>query len=96
MATNWSCTGNAATFVGTDGTDVCSGIDQITVSSYACTSSDGGPAADTCSSFEEKRNDACTDTGDALGGGSCLATDWSCVGNTLVSNKRLQMQINIE
>ncbi len=86
-ATNWSCTANAATFVSTDGTDVCSGIDEITVSSYACTSGDQGAVADTCSTHEETRDDTCSDTGNTLGGGACAAANWSCAGNLAVTTR---------
>lgn len=76
-ATNWSCSGTTATATTTSGSDVCTGSDQVSVTSYACNTGDG-TVADTCASHQETRNDTCTDTGDALGGGTCSASDWTC------------------
>lgn len=85
-ATNWYCMDGATLAAdGSSGADTCSGDDVISLSTFACALGDG-TADDTCTRVDATRNDACTDSGSALGGGSCAATDWRCQdGTTLVS-----------
>ena len=80
-ATDWQCDAGTLASTGSSPVDVCVGDDQLTVTSYACTASNG-TVADTCTASDTSFADACSDSGDTFGGGSCNASDWACVGST--------------
>jgi hypothetical protein len=84
-ATDWTCSGGLLTSASTSGADTCGGtVDAPSVQYYACVAGDGS-AADRCDPGVTERFDVCTDTGSGLGGGSCLASDWSCEGGMLTN-----------
>ena len=84
-ATDWDCSGGQLGKRETSGTDACGGtVDSPSVTYFSCNASDGG-AADECAEAVTARDDSCVDTGDASGGGTCSATNWSCDGAVLSS-----------
>ena len=86
-AVNWYCAGGTkAKHTATKGNDLCLGDDSVSVTAFACSASDG-TNPDTCTSETNTSDDACTDSGDGLGGGSCSAIDYACDGNTIVVAK---------
>ncbi|MBT9558514.1 MAG: DUF4360 domain-containing protein [Myxococcales bacterium] len=82
-ASNVVCDGTTAVRTDSSGTDLCGGSDDApSVTTWSCIAADGA-AADTCVSAVTERADGCSDTGTAMGGGACSATDWDCAGGTL-------------
>jgi hypothetical protein len=77
-ASDWSCTEGQLSVSTSSGTDSCSGADTVSLTTFACGSSDGGSVDDTCSQTDSTQSDSCEDSGGATGGGSCSATDWAC------------------
>ncbi|TNF38632.1 MAG: hypothetical protein EP329_00030, partial [Deltaproteobacteria bacterium] len=79
QASDWRCDAATGTLVVTEshGDDVCRGdADAPVLVAWRCEAGDGG-VADTCASGERAEQDRCADSGGALGGGSCTATDWT-------------------
>ena len=82
LAERHECVAGVCEVQATEGQDSCAGdADAPAVLSYAC---EGG---NTCVASEHARYDGCADTGDALGGGSCQAVDWSCVDGVLTATE---------
>jgi predicted acyltransferase (DUF342 family) len=85
VATDWDCSGGVLASTGNDGLDTCGGsFDAPTVEFWGCTASDGA-IEDLCVADTTAEFDACTDNGNAYGGGSCAATDWDCEAGVLAS-----------
>ena len=79
-ATDWTCAGGELTSTSSAGTDSCGGTsDAPSVAFYAC---EGGNA---CVADTSSGTDTCIDDGSHLGGGSCTATNWTCVNGVLAS-----------
>ncbi len=82
-ATDWTCAndGNGNGVLATssnNGTDTCGGtVDAPTVTTYACENNNF------CASGVTAKQDGCSDSGSASGGGVCGATNWSCAGGLL-------------
>ncbi|MCB9868153.1 MAG: hypothetical protein H6816_16125, partial [Phycisphaerales bacterium] len=77
-ATDWSCSNGALSSNSSGGDDTCGGTaDSPSVSVWACVN------GSTCVSNETAMADSCVDTGDASGGGSCAAENWSCAEGLL-------------
>ena len=84
-AVDWSCSAGVLTSSASAGTDACGGDDaRPSVTTYACVAQDGA-VADRCAPSVLEVADSCADSGDASGGGSCAATDWSCADGALAS-----------
>ncbi|MEZ4267663.1 MAG: hypothetical protein R3F39_14890 [Myxococcota bacterium] len=78
-ATDWSCEGGLLSAATSGGDDACGGDqDAPSVTFWSC-SVQSGVIADACAVGATVRQDACADDGHALGGGTCAASDWSCV-----------------
>ena len=80
-AVDWDCAAGVLASTASAGTDTCEGSDDApSVRFWSCVASDGA-AVDACAADVTAELDACSDTGDALGGGACAATDWDCAGD---------------
>ncbi|MCO4761706.1 MAG: thrombospondin type 3 repeat-containing protein, partial [Myxococcales bacterium] len=79
-ANNWSCASGVLSNSASTGTDTCSGDDTLTVQHFSC-SAKSGTVADSCVAASSTYADSCSDSGNAFGGGSCKASDWSCNGS---------------
>ena len=85
QASDVDCSDGLISWVDTFGSDTCGGTDaQPNVSFWECEASDGN-APDRCVEAVTTEQDTCSDDGDAYGGGSCSATDWSCSDGSLSS-----------
>ncbi len=77
-ATDWTCADGTLSNADTSGTDTCGGdAANPTVTTWACSNNNA------CGSAETAKADSCSDSGNALGGGSCSATDWTCADGML-------------
>ena len=80
VAADWDCADGLLANTATSGTDTCGGTDDApSVEFWSCVASDGA-VADVCAAESTTEQDACSDSGDGMGGGACAATDWDCVG----------------
>jgi hypothetical protein len=85
-AVDWDCEGGVLASSSNAGVDTCGGTeDAPSVEYWVCAAGDG-TVNDVCDSYLTEKADACSDTGDMWGGGSCSAIDWDCTGGVLASN----------
>ncbi len=84
-AVDWDCSNGLLKPDKSTGSDTCGGdLDNPAVKYWSCAASDG-KANDRCVANITARADSCSDSGDALGGGGCQATDWDCTKGKLTA-----------
>ena len=95
-AIDWSCSGGALASSASGGSDTCGGTDASpSITTHACVAA-AGTTADTCAATERTENDSCSDTGGPLGGGTCSASDWSCLGKSGFTVKQGDVTTKLE